>query len=423
MSAVFLFVSPAALDERTWSDWRRMTRSASWPPPGAGTRYGEAPLADRGGAGAGLDPLDRLEGAIAGSRFNPGVMRRLPEFARRVREAFDWGAVQGKVSAAAWALVSSRDGLVVATAVAVDLAADELAARLDHAEARRRFDAAAFGGRPAAGLSEAAGFARALGLPVTGAVIRPEATQLLCLVETPDAPPTPLTHIHEEEEGDAHNAADELELAPALASYLHVGFSYTTAMGSTLRTLLLLAPLAIKTQALWFMQRELRTRILAIDFDRVRQERRETAGLLLAFQQLRFELHLWDSEIEAYRNALVPWQARVFDRYVAGWGMRENHVRLTGLVDHVCDLLRSSAERFDSRLRARQADILAVIGIIQLVGIASSVSGYFDLAALSHAHVRTVARTPEFAAFVYLLPAVTGIVIIALIAAARHRRW
>lgn len=423
MSAVFLFISPAALDERAWLDWRRATRSARWAPSGVGISFGAALLADQGEAAAGLSPLDGLERAIVGSRFNPGTMRRLPRFAQEVHDSFDQGPIQGKVSVAAWALVSSRDGLVVATAIAVELTADELAARLDHAEARRRFNAAVFGARTSCSVGEAVSFVRTLGLRVDSALIRPDAAQLLCLVETPDALPAALVGIHESEEGDAHNAADALELAPALAAYLHVGFSYTTAAGRWLHTLLLLAPVAIKAQSIWFMQRELRTRILALDFDRIQQGRQETTDLLLHFQQLRFELHLWDSEIEAYRNSLVPWQSRVLNRYVTAWGLSEGHTRLAGLVDRVCDLLRSSAERFDGVLKARQANILAIIAIIQLVGIASAIVGYFDLAALSHAHVRSVAAAPAFTTFVYLLPAVTGLVILGLVAAARHRRW
>jgi hypothetical protein len=155
-----------------------------------------------------------------------------------------------------------------------------------------------------------------------------------------------------------------------------------------MRRLRRLVPIAIKTQSIWFTQRELRARILATDFERAQQGRQEITDLLLRLQQLRFELHLWGSEIEAYRNALVPWQARVLVRYNTSWGMEDAYARLVCLVDHACELLGATAERFDRVVEARQSNILAIIAIIQLIGISGAVAGYFDLANLSNINLR-----------------------------------
>jgi len=183
-----------------------------------------------------------------------------------------------------------------------------------------------------------------------------------------------------------------------------------------------LVPLAIKTQSIWFTQRELRTRILAIDFKHEQRSRTETRDLLLRLQELRFELHVWHSEIEAYHSSLLPWQARVFARYLTSWRVEDNHTRLTTLVDHAYDLLRSTAERFDSMLEARQANILAIIAIMQLIGTGGAIAGYFDLAGIAQVDIKPIAQTQVFVGFVALLPAITAIAILGLIVAARRRR-
>lgn len=118
----------------------------------------------------------------------------------------------------------------------------------------------------------------------------------------------------------------------------------------------------------------------------------------------------------------MPWQARVLAHCLTCWGMDETYTRLTSLVDYACDPLRSTADRFDGIMEARQANILAVIAIIQLIGIAGAVVGYFNLADLSHIGIDPIARTRVFAALVALLPAITGIAIITLIIVARCRR-
>jgi len=109
-------------------------------------------------------------------------------------------------------------------------------------------------------------------------------------------------------------------------------------------------------------------------------------------------------------------------RYLTCWGVQDTYTELASLVNYGCDLLRSTAERFDGILEARQANILAIIAIIQLIGIAGAVVGYFNLADLSHIGIDQIARTPVFAALVALLPAITGIAILGLIVAARRRR-
>ena len=182
-----------------------------------------------------------------------------------------------------------------------------------------------------------------------------------------------------------------------------------------------LVPLVIKAQSVWFVQRELRTRILAVDFEQRQRSRRETRDLLLHFQELRFELHLWDSENEAYRAALVPWQARVFGRYMTSWRVPETYTRLTRLVDHGYDLLHATTDRFDGILEARQANILATIAIVQLVGVGGAVAGYFDLANLSRLDLGPIARAPAFQLLVGTLPAITAVAILALVLAARRR--
>lgn len=425
MPAVFLFISPVKLDEQMWLAWRHTARRSSRPHRGAGQRYGETVvLAASSGidSAAEHDTLDDLKQAIVESRSDPGIMHQLPHFAALVHAAFNEGHVQGKVSVDAWALASERDGLAVATAIAIDLAPDELAARLDQTEARRRFDAAVFSNGVTSSVSEAAEFSRAVGLGAGDAAIWQDATQLLCLVETPDAPPDALMDVHHVEEGDAENCVPELELAHPLGRYLHIGFSNTSATGDQMRRLLRLVPIAIKTQSIWFTQRELRARILATDFERAQQGRQEITDLLLRLQQLRFELHLWGSEIESYRNALVPWQARVLVRYNTSWGMEDAYARLVCLVDHACELLGATAERFDRVVEARQSNILAIIAIIQLIGISGAVAGYFDLANLSNVNLRPLAHSPAFTILVAFFPAITGIAILSLIVAARRRR-
>lgn len=350
------------------------------------------------------DTLDDLKQAIVESRSDPGIMHQLPHFAALVHAAFNEGHVQGKVSVDAWALASERDGLAVATAIAIDLAPDELAARLDQNEARRRFDAAVFSNGVTSSVSEDAEFSRAVGLGAGDAAIWQDAIQLLCLVETPDAPPDALMDVHHVEEGDAENCVPELELAHPLGRYLHIGFSNTSATGDQMRRLLRLVPIAIKTQSIWFTQRELRARILATDFEAAQQGRQEITDLLLRLQQLRFELHLWGSEIEAYRNALVPWQARVLVRYNTSWGMEDAYARLVCLVDHACELLGATAERFDRVVEA------------------GAVAGYFDLANLSNINLQPLAHSPVFTILVAFFPAITGIAILSLIVAARRRR-
>ena len=424
MSAVFLFVSPVELDERSWVAWRRAARRSDWPPNGHGRAYGRTLTLDQQAhiLSAPRSVLEDVEEALVGSRFNPGVMQMLPRTAQRVQEVFEQGGAQGKTSVASWALASQRDGLVVVTAITVDLTSSELAASLDQTEARRLFDEAVFWQRGSFSVEEAAQFARAVGLEAGTAVIWRDATQLLTLIEAPAAPPKALLRVHDQEEGDSENYASGLDVAHALGKYLHIGFSNTTAVGSHRASLMLMVPIAVKTQAIWFTQRSLRTRILAADFEQTRQRRGDTSDLLLHLEELRFELHLWDAEIEAYHNALVPWQARIMDRYVGSWGMTEAYQRLTGLVDHACELLQSAAERFDRIVEARQANILAVIAIVQLIGIAGAVVEYFNLAALSRLNVQPVVRSPVFTVLVALFPVITGIAIIALISVVRRRR-
>lgn len=424
MSALFLFISPVELDDQSWIAWRRAARRGDWPPDTRGRVYGVTVTADQSSAAvtAARSALEQVEEALVGSRFNVGVMQMLPQSASRVQEAFDRSSASGKVSVAVWALASRRDGLVVATAVVVDLTSAELAANLDQAQARSLFDDAVFGTRDSSDIAEAAEFARAAGFKADTAPIRRDATQLLALIEAPAAPPKALLRVHEREEGDSENWASDLDVVHPLGKYLHVGFGNTTVVGSQRASLMHMVPIAITTQAIWFTQRDLRTRILAMDFERARHQPAETSNLLLHLQELRFELHLWDAEIEAYRNALVPWQARVLERYVSNWGMRETFQRLTNLVDHACELLQSAAERFDGIVETRQANILAVIAIIQLIGVAGAIVGYFDLAALTRLNIQPIARSAAFTALVALLPAITGIAIIALIVVARRRR-
>jgi hypothetical protein len=84
--------------------------------------------------------------------------------------------------------------------------------------------------------------------------------------------------------------------------------------------------------------------------------------------------------------------------------------------------LRSSADRFDGIVESRQANILAIIAIIQLIGIPAAIVGYFDLAKLSTLDVEPIAHTASFMTMVAFLPIITGVAIVGLIAVASRRR-
>lgn len=150
--------------------------------------------------------------------------------------------------------------------------------------------------------------------------------------------------------------------------------------------------------------------------------RQSTNDMLLRFQEMRFELHLWDSEIEAYQSGLVPWQSRIFASYQSTWDVSDTFAKLTRLVDNACELLRTPAERFDGVVETRQANILAIIAIIQLVGIPAAIVGYFDLAKLSRLDIEPFAHRPSFVMMVAWLPVITGLAIVGLIAVASRRR-
>jgi hypothetical protein len=103
--------------------------------------------------------------------------------------------------------------------------------------------------------------------------------------------------------------------------------------------------------------------------------------------------------------------------------MVDAYARLVCLVDHACELLEATAERFDRVVEARQSNILAIIAIIQLISIAGAVAGYFDLANLSNINLRPLAHSPTFTILIAFFPAITGIAILSLIVATRRRRW
>lgn len=412
----FVFIAPLQTGVEPWLAWRRWARKSGAGGAAGAVAYGQDTAlvpSVRGTCPPDAGFLEQIRTAIIASRVNSGWLHRLPGETEGMRAAFDVASGGSLVAAECWLLASRRDG--PALVYAVELRATPSAAPFTQVEACAVFDDFAFGGQDTRHCAEALGMLHGAGVTPADAHIVRGATQLLTLLHGDSALSDGHFDIHMLEEGDAQNHASRFEAEAAILSYFHVGWGNTTAAGTSRPTLASLVPIAIAAQSAWFLMRELRANILDTDFDTSTHKIAPVSRALASLEGLRLQLHLWGSEIVAFRNALVPWQLEVYAAYLERWSMTESYADLTRLVENSAQLFKSAADRFERRAQDRQANVLAVIAIIQIIGIAGSIAGYFQLAEIARLDVSGALHAGWFAWMVAAMPAMTAMTIIGLL--------
>jgi len=208
------------------------------------------------------------------------------------------------------------------------------------------------------------------------------------------------TKSHGLEEGDITNQAADYRFEGSTLAYAHVGWDYTTFAGTTFSDIVFLLPSCVMAQLSWAAQRA---------FEDALRERKwrpsadtTAARSLKTFENVKLELKLLEIDRQAFREALRPWQQRLFDRFVDVWHIDGSSRLSQEATERIASYLNARVQVRTLEANDRQSFILNVVALLGVLGLASTAASYVDL--LQHVdRVQQLATTPPYLIAVALL--------------------
>ncbi len=406
-AALFVAIAPIALTLEEWISWRTS---------------GNAPDADGGialGQGADTTELTTLEGTPPAwtdaletvfhrSRRFRGAMLRATTLEVTFTDAFADRFPSGSCSSALWLIVASDIGpclLVGCTfgesppqqpdvAAALFATLDEIStAHVSHA-------LRALAPKNLRGIETLA--------------IRNDRTHLVACYRDDGADlrnggiPA-YTKSHAVEEADVTNRAVEYRYEGSTLVYAHIGWDYTTFAAGKFEDIVFLLPSCAMAQLSWAAQRA---------FEDALRERKwrpssdtTAASSLKTFEQVKLEFKLLEIDRQAFREALRPWQQRLFDRFVDEWHIDGSSRLSQEATARIASYLSARVHVRTLEANERQAFFLNVVTLLGVLGLASTAASYVDL--LSHVdRVQQLSTTPPYLIAVAALFGLTGLLTI-----------
>jgi hypothetical protein len=376
---------------------------------------GSAPDADGGIAlGQGDDTSDlttledpqpawtiAIQTAFHRSRCFRGAMLRMATLEEKFADALAKRFPDGSTSSALWLIVASDIGPCLLAGCAFGGPPPEEA---DVAAALR----VSLGETPAPDLSAAfkAAAPKNLGR-LENLAIRHDRTHLVAcyldggeLLRHGDVSRTLYTESHGFEEGDVTNQSADYRFEGSSLAYAHVGWDYTTFAAARFSDIVFLLPSCVMAQLSWAAQRAFED---ALRERKWRPSADTTAALSLkTFENVKLELKLLEIDRQAFREALRPWQQRLFDRFVDVWHIDGSSRLSQEATERIASYLNARVQVRTLEANDRQSFILNVVALLGVLGLASTAASYVDL--LQHFdRVQHIAATPPYLVAVAVL--------------------
>ncbi len=280
-----------------------------------------------------------------------------------------------------------------------------------------------FGDEEEIELEELKSLFKKAGVELSAAKLERKSAHLLTLAVGEDSSGIEqLKRIHVVEEGSAEDITAISSSKGIGIDYVHVGWSYTTAIGSNARALASMVPIVVRSQSIWLNQKAILNGVVTEDHDQRSRDARLNTLALAEVQKLRFEITLWSAEIEGYLSTLIPWQKHLMEVYFQSWGIDNAHKTLMSMLDRTFDLYRTSYDQFVRKTETHQANTLFIIAVVQLIGIAGAIKGFFDLVDTSKLDTHFITDSAAFYGFVVALPFIVTATILVLTFTALRRQ-